>query len=1121
MPSTNEFRVFISSTFRDLQEEREHLVKKIFPEIRALCRQRGVTFTEVDLRWGLTEEDVALGQVIRTCLEEIDKCRPYFIGITGERYGYVPQLHEYYSDSALLANFPWIEEAAMQNASIIDLEFRHAMLNDPSTSDRSIVLMRRERESLLERPSSDDEERRRIEDLKRRVREASVKTEEFRDPVSLGELVYDHLVRVIRNDFGSVASPTPLEEERTRHRAFAESRRHAYIPKAEYLTRLNEWLSTDCADPLVIYAESGSGKSSLVSFWCEQVRRRQPELPVIEHYVGIGAGDADHLGIMRHVMEEIRERFGRTEELPSKPEEIEQQFANWLGFGVGRPILLAIDGINQLTGRALDLQWLPPMMPDGVKLVITSTVERTLVNLRSRGWSLLGMQPLEERERQAVVVRYLSEYHKALSAEQVRRLAVDVKCAHPLFLRTLLEELRLDSSHEQLDARIDRYLLTTGTEDLFQQVIERMEDDYGTRAVRDVMSLLWCSRGGLDEVELTELTGIGRLKLSTMLNGLDYHLVRRDGVLTFFHDYLRRAVEKRYLPEEAPRVQWYRQLAAHFEHADVTVRATLELLHALNAAGEKDRVCHALSDVRRFVQLWSADRHEVLHGWSTVDTSVVLQQCSEGLERWESEDRTEGEQASVLEALAALYTRIGALDGAEQIDRRQLVLARRQGDQKSESRVLGDMAYRARIQGRMEASEALAGEAEALAREVGDAPSICRAVGIRGVVHSDRGEYDAALACYREWESLARQLGDRRSIALAIGNRGIVHSNRGEYDDALLCAQESERMFRALGDREGIGAATANRGNVHVGRGEYDQALACFQQHERIARELGDRRGIAGAVGNCAIAYWGRGEFDEALACYREQERTAREVGDRGSIALGVGNRGIVHWALGDFDEALACYCEEERIAREIGDQRMLGLALGNHGIALLSRNDCEPALARAVEALEIHREIGYRPGMMNWLDCIALCLLDIQQRHEKMPEFLPRFVPDATGESWRLATLRLARTHAEACLRLGEEQANPVACFRARVNLARIAAAEGSSATALATLDTMLAATTDDSERADLHYWLWRLNPTDADHRAEALRLFESLIEKTPMYAYRLRIDELTITDCETGIAD
>ena len=33
MSSLYELRVFISSTFRDLQEEREHLIKKIFPEM--------------------------------------------------------------------------------------------------------------------------------------------------------------------------------------------------------------------------------------------------------------------------------------------------------------------------------------------------------------------------------------------------------------------------------------------------------------------------------------------------------------------------------------------------------------------------------------------------------------------------------------------------------------------------------------------------------------------------------------------------------------------------------------------------------------------------------------------------------------------------------------------------------------------------------------------------------------------------------------------------------------------------------------------------------------------------------------------------------------------------------
>ena len=60
-------RVFISSTFRDMKEERDYLVKLIFPELRKLCEQRGVVWGEVDLRWGVTDEQKAEGKVLLLC----------------------------------------------------------------------------------------------------------------------------------------------------------------------------------------------------------------------------------------------------------------------------------------------------------------------------------------------------------------------------------------------------------------------------------------------------------------------------------------------------------------------------------------------------------------------------------------------------------------------------------------------------------------------------------------------------------------------------------------------------------------------------------------------------------------------------------------------------------------------------------------------------------------------------------------------------------------------------------------------------------------------------------------------------------------------------------------------
>ena len=55
-------RVFVSSTFRDMQDERDELVLRIFPQLRRLCEQRGVTWGDVDLRWGITEQQARRGE---------------------------------------------------------------------------------------------------------------------------------------------------------------------------------------------------------------------------------------------------------------------------------------------------------------------------------------------------------------------------------------------------------------------------------------------------------------------------------------------------------------------------------------------------------------------------------------------------------------------------------------------------------------------------------------------------------------------------------------------------------------------------------------------------------------------------------------------------------------------------------------------------------------------------------------------------------------------------------------------------------------------------------------------------------------------------------------------------
>lgn len=93
-PSTYPFgaarviRVFASSTFRDIQAERDEQVKRIFPQLRKTCEARSVRWGEVDLCWGITDEQNAEGEVLPICIEEIRRWCPYFIGLLEERNGW-------------------------------------------------------------------------------------------------------------------------------------------------------------------------------------------------------------------------------------------------------------------------------------------------------------------------------------------------------------------------------------------------------------------------------------------------------------------------------------------------------------------------------------------------------------------------------------------------------------------------------------------------------------------------------------------------------------------------------------------------------------------------------------------------------------------------------------------------------------------------------------------------------------------------------------------------------------------------------------------------------------------------------------------------------------------------
>eukprot|EP00808_Paulinella_micropora_P012336 g986.t1 len=125
-------RIFISSTFIDMHGERDCLIHEVFPEINNRVKDLYVRVIPVDLRWGVSKEETDTIQT--TCLDEIDRCRshdldlPWFIGLRGERYGWVQEKYNSPRQFACPLNTQWLKEVDKNGVdlSITSMEVYHA-----------------------------------------------------------------------------------------------------------------------------------------------------------------------------------------------------------------------------------------------------------------------------------------------------------------------------------------------------------------------------------------------------------------------------------------------------------------------------------------------------------------------------------------------------------------------------------------------------------------------------------------------------------------------------------------------------------------------------------------------------------------------------------------------------------------------------------------------------------------------------------------------------------------------------------------------------------------------------------------------------------------------------------
>jgi WD40 repeat protein len=607
-------RVFISSTFRDMHAERDHLVKVVFPALREELEKHHVHLVDVDLRWGVTKEQADNDETLDVCLDEIDTCRPFFIGILGERYGYVSSN----LPDRIASKYGWIRHHT--GKSITELEIAYGVLQNPQMRRRAFFYFR-DAASLLSVPESirrtvycetEPEPIAKLHDLKERIRrsgfplldgyparwdpDAYDRQSQSRGRLvgleAFGDRIRDQLWQAIHDELQLpeqppvVAAADPLAEEQDYHERFMESRLRVYVGREQINDTLLAFADGDDSIPCLVTGSSGSGKSAaLARFITDYAGKHQQEINdgkalVIPHFIGASPRSTNLRDMLRRFCHVFKARFGFTEDVPEEVAKLSVTFREFVGkIPSDARVLLVIDALNQLddSDRAQELYWLPGELPAQLKAIVScitdsGKTEPVMEAFHRRKHCPVQLASLTNVERRLIIRRVPSLSAKSLDDDQVRLLLSNPATTNPLFLLVALEELRGFGSFEQLTRRIEQLPSAGDTvTTLFLQVIERLENEFDPRVVHDLLSLLASARRGLSQRELLDLlegSGIDIFQstsdLFPVLRQLRPYLQYRGQLLDFFHRNLYTAVREKYLASEEAKTTAHGRLADYF-----------------------------------------------------------------------------------------------------------------------------------------------------------------------------------------------------------------------------------------------------------------------------------------------------------------------------------------------------------------------------------------------------------------------------------------------------------------------------------------------------------------------------------------------------------------------------
>ncbi|MGB7728294.1 MAG: tetratricopeptide repeat protein [Candidatus Acidiferrum sp.] len=221
------------------------------------------------------------------------------------------------------------------------------------------------------------------------------------------------------------------------------------------------------------------------------------------------------------------------------------------------------------------------------------------------------------------------------------------------------------------------------------------------------------------------------------------------------------------------------------------------------------------------------------------------------------------------------------------------------------------------------------------------------------------GKPQAGLEPLNRAMSLAIELDNDEQKAQVFQALGVAYDGLNKYDEALRSVQQSLDINKRLGNKAAASGNYAEIGDVQMYLGKPELALAAYNESLKLRTEIGAKKDAANTLISIGSLYEDRGDYDKALDMYKQSLQTQRDMGDASLQAVCLNNIGNVYLAKGQSEDALTYYQQALALREKLNNPADIADTLHDLGEAYTRTAQYDQAMASYMHALQLRRNVN------------------------------------------------------------------------------------------------------------------------------------------------------------------